>query len=107
MHARPGPPGSRSLPPALRGMLSAGRGAHRAPAGRARSRSPPRPPGVCSTRGSNHRSLMNRMQERVVLITGGAAGLGRAAALRMAAEGARVALLDVDDGAGPDAAEEI
>lgn len=50
---------------------------------------------------------MRVLQGRVVLISGGAAGLGRAAALRMAAEGARVALLDVDDEAGAKTAVEI
>lgn len=34
---------------------------------------------------------------RTVLITGGGAGLGRAAAVRVAREGARVALVDVSE----------
>jgi NAD(P)-dependent dehydrogenase (short-subunit alcohol dehydrogenase family) len=36
-----------------------------------------------------------KLQDRVVLITGGASGMGRAAAFLMAREGARIALLDV------------
>jgi NAD(P)-dependent dehydrogenase (short-subunit alcohol dehydrogenase family) len=38
--------------------------------------------------------------ERVVLITGGAEGIGRATARRLAAEGWRLALADVDEAAG-------
>jgi len=36
------------------------------------------------------------LQDRVVIVTGGAAGIGRATAARLVAEGARVALVDVD-----------
>ncbi|MEM7586158.1 MAG: 3-oxoacyl-ACP reductase FabG [Acidobacteriota bacterium] len=39
------------------------------------------------------------LQDRVVIVTGAAAGIGRATALRFAAEGARVAMWDVDDSA--------
>lgn len=39
---------------------------------------------------------MKRYQNRVVLITAGAKAIGRASALRMAAEGARVAVCDID-----------
>jgi 3-oxoacyl-[acyl-carrier protein] reductase len=40
------------------------------------------------------------MQERVVLVTGGAAGIGKATALRFAEEGARVVICDVNEAAG-------
>lgn len=43
---------------------------------------------------------MNRLQGKVAIVTGGAAGIGRACAERMAEEGARVAILDVLDEAG-------
>src|SRR4051794_32379083 len=41
------------------------------------------------------------------VITGGGSGIGRATALRMAAEGARVALLDIDGDAATAVAKEI
>lgn len=43
---------------------------------------------------------MNRLLHKVAIITGAAVGLGRATALRMAQEGASVALLDVRDAEG-------
>ncbi|MBL8385143.1 MAG: SDR family oxidoreductase [Burkholderiales bacterium] len=43
---------------------------------------------------------MKRLQDRVALVTGGASGIGAACARRYAAEGARVAVADIDrDGA--------
>ncbi|HET6384104.1 MAG TPA: SDR family oxidoreductase [Armatimonadota bacterium] len=44
--------------------------------------------------GDNQLSSCHRFQGRVVAITGGAAGIGLAAARRIAAEGGRVAILD-------------
>ena len=38
---------------------------------------------------------MNRFEDKVVLLTGAASGIGRASALRMASEGAKVACADV------------
>lgn len=43
---------------------------------------------------------MNRLSDKVAVITGAAVGLGRATAIRMAEEGASVALLDVLDAEG-------
>ncbi len=48
-----------------------------------------------------------RLQDRVVLITGGAAGIGRATAFRFAEEGARVVIGDVDEEAGRRTAAEL
>ncbi len=48
-----------------------------------------------------------RLDGKVALVTGAAAGLGRAAAIRMAEQGARVVVTDVLDEAGDDVASEI
>ena len=48
-----------------------------------------------------------KYQDKVVLITGGGSGFGAAAARRLAAEGARVALLDRDTESVTNVAEEV
>ena len=48
-----------------------------------------------------------RLKDRVVLITGGAAGIGKATALRFAEEGATVVICDVSEAAGQQVADEI
>jgi NAD(P)-dependent dehydrogenase (short-subunit alcohol dehydrogenase family) len=50
---------------------------------------------------------MNRLAGKVAIITGAALGLGKATAIRMAQEGAKVALLDVLDEAGEALAKQI
>jgi NAD(P)-dependent dehydrogenase (short-subunit alcohol dehydrogenase family) len=47
------------------------------------------------------------LQDRVVIVTGGASGIGRATAARLVQEGARVALLDIDGAAAAAAAAEL
>lgn len=50
---------------------------------------------------------MERLHDRTALVTGGASGIGRATALRFAAEGAAVLVTDVQDDAGEKVAAEI
>jgi NAD(P)-dependent dehydrogenase (short-subunit alcohol dehydrogenase family) len=47
------------------------------------------------------------LQDRVVIVTGGASGIGRATAARLVVEGARVALVDVDGDAAATAAAQL
>jgi 3-oxoacyl-[acyl-carrier protein] reductase len=48
-----------------------------------------------------------RLKDKVCLITGGAAGIGKATAIKFVAEGAKVVLCDVDEGAGQQLASEL
>jgi NAD(P)-dependent dehydrogenase (short-subunit alcohol dehydrogenase family) len=50
---------------------------------------------------------MNRLEGKIAVVTGGAAGLGRAIAARLAAEGATVAVADVDGVRAEQAAREL
>jgi NAD(P)-dependent dehydrogenase (short-subunit alcohol dehydrogenase family) len=50
---------------------------------------------------------MQRLAGRVAVITGGGSGIGLASARRLASEGARVVVADVDEAAGAAAAKEV
>jgi NAD(P)-dependent dehydrogenase (short-subunit alcohol dehydrogenase family) len=50
---------------------------------------------------------VNRLKDRIVVVTGGAMGIGRAAALKAASEGAKVAVCDVNDDEGLKVVQEI
>jgi len=50
---------------------------------------------------------MERLEGKRAVVTGAGAGIGRAIALRLAGEGARVALADVDEEAAKNVASEI
>jgi NAD(P)-dependent dehydrogenase (short-subunit alcohol dehydrogenase family) len=50
---------------------------------------------------------MERLQDRVAVITGAGSGIGLATARRLAAEGARVVAVDIDARAGQAAADEV
>jgi 3(or 17)beta-hydroxysteroid dehydrogenase len=43
---------------------------------------------------------MNRLRDKVALVAGGASGIGRAAAMLMAEEGAKIVVADVNDAGG-------
>jgi NAD(P)-dependent dehydrogenase (short-subunit alcohol dehydrogenase family) len=49
----------------------------------------------------------HRLADKVVVITGGASGIGRATSERMAAEGAKVVVVDLDEAGGSAVAESV
>jgi NAD(P)-dependent dehydrogenase (short-subunit alcohol dehydrogenase family) len=49
----------------------------------------------------------NRLQDRVAVVTGGGSGIGLASARRLAAEGAKVVIGDIDSVAGKAAGDEV
>jgi NAD(P)-dependent dehydrogenase (short-subunit alcohol dehydrogenase family) len=51
--------------------------------------------------------VMDRLQDRVAVITGAASGIGLASARRLAAEGAKVVVADLNEEAGGPVAEEL
>jgi NAD(P)-dependent dehydrogenase (short-subunit alcohol dehydrogenase family) len=50
---------------------------------------------------------MKRLDEKTCIVTGGGAGIGKATCLRLASEGARVAVTDIDEGAAKAVCQEI
>ncbi|HEY4023157.1 MAG TPA: SDR family oxidoreductase [Pseudonocardiaceae bacterium] len=50
---------------------------------------------------------MRRFEDRSAVVTGGASGIGAATVRRLAAEGARVAVLDIDEQGAADVAAEV
>ena len=50
---------------------------------------------------------MQRLQDRIAVITGAGSGIGLASLRRLAAEGATVVAVDVDEAAGKRAADDV
>ncbi|WP_020571476.1 3-oxoacyl-[acyl-carrier-protein] reductase [Neolewinella persica] len=50
---------------------------------------------------------MQRLQDRVIIITGGARGIGKATALKCGTEGAKLAIWDIDEAAGRELVETL
>ena len=51
--------------------------------------------------------MTKRLQDKVVVVAGGATGIGAATAVRLAAEGARVVVGDINDGGGAETVDRI
>ncbi|MEM7120283.1 MAG: SDR family oxidoreductase [Pseudomonadota bacterium] len=57
--------------------------------------------------GSVSAIIPDRFRDKVAIVTGGASGMGRAQAVRLAAEGASVAILDINDEGGRRTVDDI
>ena len=51
--------------------------------------------------------MVERYSGRVAVVTGGAGGIGRATARRLAAEGAKIVVADLEEKVGQEVADEV
>src|SRR5438552_10823655 len=95
---------STRTPRCATGRRSAGSSSPGSAASSARTPWMPSPrPRTCSSRRRTEH--MRGLADRVAVITGAGSGIGLATAMRLAAEGARIVAVDVDEAAGKSAAE--
>src|SRR5450432_1608135 len=92
------------MPRSGTGPRSAGSSSPGWAANSARTRWPPSPTSRTSSSQPRSEHLMQRLQDRVAVITGAGSGIGLASARRLAAERAVIVAVDIDEAAGKAAA---
>ena len=55
----------------------------------------------------DRRDAVSRLADEIVLVTGGADGIGKAVAIRLFEEGAKIAILDIQDDRGNELAKRL
>ncbi|MEB3829617.1 SDR family NAD(P)-dependent oxidoreductase [Phormidium sp. CCY1219] len=64
------------------------------------------PPRVCDLDG-NQRFMGKRVENKIAIVTGGGAGIGRETALMLASEGAKVVVTDIEEDGGQETVNQI
>jgi NAD(P)-dependent dehydrogenase (short-subunit alcohol dehydrogenase family) len=95
-------------PPALRtGLLASTPGRRSCGLLAGRNRKSRGAPARTHEPGAEEDVVVNRIKDKVCIVTGAAVGIGRACAHRLAGEGAQLALFDVDDEAGQGVVDDL